>query len=136
MMVSHPQQNCALSTISFAAHRHATCHLPPWYRRSSIHDSNQRCLSVHASNKARISLNTCFNTFGHGYFLEDGVETGNVFEYNIAILASMPFPTSAASYLRAPKTKMTGSESRHFFGAQLVQTRSPQAQHDDGRAAV
>lgn len=32
-----------------------------------------------------VHKNACFNSFGHGYFLEDGDETGNIFDANIAI---------------------------------------------------
>ena len=54
-------------------------------RRSSIHDSYQRCITIHASNMAQVVGNTCVNIFGHAYFLEDGIETGNLLEENIAI---------------------------------------------------
>lgn len=59
-------------------------------RRSSIHDSYQRCITIHASNMAQVVGNTCVNIFGHAYFLEDGVETGNLIEENIAIFVKKP----------------------------------------------
>ena len=43
-------------------------------------------MTVHQTNNAEVSLNTCFNIFSHAYFLEDGNEIGNRFEANMAVL--------------------------------------------------
>jgi cell migration-inducing and hyaluronan-binding protein len=40
---------------------------------------------VHSTNGVQIIRNTCFNTYGHAFFLEDGNEVGNALENNIAI---------------------------------------------------
>ena len=54
-------------------------------RDSSIHHSFQRCVTVHGTHNVEIANNVCFDHFGHGYFLEDGDETGNAFLDNLAI---------------------------------------------------
>ena len=57
---------------------------------SSIHNSFQRCITVHATNNATVENNVCYNFRGYGYFLEDGVETGNVIKNNIGVWARLP----------------------------------------------
>ena len=54
-------------------------------RNSSIHESYQRCVTVHNTNKARVVGNTCYDHYGHGFFLEEGNETGNIIKHNLGI---------------------------------------------------
>ncbi|WAT19279.1 G8 domain-containing protein [Aurantiacibacter sp. MUD11] len=56
-----------------------------YVRNSAIHDSFNRCVTVHGTNNARIENNVTFNTVGHCFFLEDGIETGNQFIRNLGI---------------------------------------------------
>ena len=58
-----------------------------YIRRSAIHDSYNRCVVVHSTNRARVTDNVCYNHFGHGYFLEEGNEEQNVLSGNIGILS-------------------------------------------------
>ncbi len=51
---------------------------------SSIHHSFNKGLTVHGTSHTVVSDNVVFDTIGHGYFLEDGSETGNLFQGNIA----------------------------------------------------
>ncbi len=55
-------------------------------RNSSIHDSYQRCVTIHGTNGATVENNVCFNHFGHGYFLENGNEVNNVIAGNLGML--------------------------------------------------
>jgi len=52
---------------------------------NSIHRTYNRALTVHGSHGVTISNNVAFDTMGHTYFLEDGVEVHNHFENNLAI---------------------------------------------------
>jgi len=52
---------------------------------TSIHHSYNRCITVHGTNNATVLRNVCFDHIGHGYFLEDGVEVGNVLAYNLGL---------------------------------------------------
>jgi len=56
-----------------------------YIRNASIHDSFSRCVTVHGTDNLRIENNVTFNTVGHCFFLEDGIETGNEFVRNLAI---------------------------------------------------
>ncbi|MDW3221303.1 MAG: G8 domain-containing protein [Paracoccaceae bacterium] len=51
---------------------------------SSIHHSFNKGLTVHGTSHTSVSDTVVFDTIGHGYFLEDGSETGNLFQGNIA----------------------------------------------------
>jgi len=52
-------------------------------RNSSVHHSFNRCMTVHGTDHLVISRNVCYDHVGHGFFLEDGAETDNVFKYNL-----------------------------------------------------
>jgi hypothetical protein len=42
-------------------------------------------VTVHATHFARVAHNVAYNIRGHTFFVEDGIETNNVFEGNLAI---------------------------------------------------
>ena len=56
-----------------------------YIRNTAIHDSFNRCVTVHGTNNLVIENNVTFNTVGHCFFMEDGIETGNAFIRNLAI---------------------------------------------------
>jgi cell migration-inducing and hyaluronan-binding protein len=57
-----------------------------YIRNSAIHDTYSRCITVHGTNYLIVQNNVTFNTIGHCYFLEDGVEHDNQFVRNLGIL--------------------------------------------------
>jgi len=56
-----------------------------YIRNSSIHDTYSRCVTVHGTNNLLVENNVTFNSVGHCFFLEDGIETGNQFVHNLGI---------------------------------------------------
>ena len=56
-----------------------------YIRNAAIHDTYSRCVTVHGTNNLRVENNVTFNTVGHCFFIEDGIETGNQFIRNLAI---------------------------------------------------
>jgi hypothetical protein len=56
-----------------------------YVKNAAIHDTFNRCVTVHGTNKLRIENNVTYNTVGHCFFMEDGIETGNEFVQNLAI---------------------------------------------------
>jgi hypothetical protein len=56
-----------------------------YVRNSGIHDTYNRCVTVHGTNFLRVENNVTYNTVGHCFFLEDGIEHGNEFIRNLAI---------------------------------------------------
>jgi len=56
-----------------------------YIKNSSLHDTYNRCVTVHGTNFLRVENNVTYNTVGHCFFLEDGIEHGNEFIKNLAI---------------------------------------------------
>ena len=56
-----------------------------YIKNASLHDTYNRCVTVHGTNFLRVENNVTYNTVGHCFFLEDGVEHGNEFVRNLAI---------------------------------------------------
>jgi cell migration-inducing and hyaluronan-binding protein len=56
-----------------------------YIRNSAIRDTYNRCVTVHGTNNLQVENNVTYNTVGHCFFLEDGIETGNQYIRNLAI---------------------------------------------------
>ncbi len=63
---------------------------------SSIHNSFNRCVTLHGTDNVLISNNVCYNIIGHAMFLEEAGETGNRFYDNIVVDVQ---PTSTTNKL-------------------------------------
>src|SRR5690348_15906259 len=56
-----------------------------YVKKAASHDSYIRRLPVPGPIHLRFENNLTFNTLGHCFFMEDGIEHGNVFVSNLAI---------------------------------------------------
>jgi cell migration-inducing and hyaluronan-binding protein len=56
-----------------------------YIKNAAIHDTFNRCVTVHGTNNLQVENNVTYNTVGHCFFLEDGIEHGNQFVRNLAI---------------------------------------------------
>ena len=56
-----------------------------YVKNVSIHDSFNRCVTVHGTDNLKVENNVTYNTVGHCFFMEDGIEKGNEFARNLAI---------------------------------------------------
>ena len=61
-----------------------------YLRGSSIHDSFNRCVTIHGTQHLRVQDNVTYNSVGHCVFLEDGDETGNTISGNLVTLVRRP----------------------------------------------
>jgi cell migration-inducing and hyaluronan-binding protein len=94
-----------------------------YIRNAAIHDTFSRCVTVHGTNNLQVENNVTYNNVGHCFFLEDGIETGNEFVRNLAILTkchtSLPCdPTNLAPFGTSPdglNFKTTGQDSREIL---------------------
>lgn len=50
----------------------------------SIHDSYQRCVTLHGTWSASVRGTVCYHTHGHAFYLEDGIEHNNSIIGNLA----------------------------------------------------
>ena len=95
-----------------------------YIRNSSIRKSYNRCITVHGSQNALVEDNVCFDHVGHGYFLEDGSETGNVFNKNLGLLtrrpseelALLPSDIQTGEAARGPATFWISNPDNSFTG--------------------
>src|SRR5690606_15809963 len=56
-----------------------------YIKNAAIHDTYNRCVTVHGTNFLRIENNVTYNTVGHCFFMEDGIEHSNELVKNLAI---------------------------------------------------
>lgn len=54
-------------------------------RNNIIRSSLQRCVVVHGSHEVLVENNVAFDTMGHCYITEDGVEVDNTFKSNLGV---------------------------------------------------
>lgn len=61
-----------------------------YLRNSSIWRTQNRCVTLHGTHNVSVERNVCYDHPGHGYFLEDGIETGNTLEGNLGLGTRVP----------------------------------------------
>eukprot|EP00878_Enallax_costatus_P024164 GHUV01025763.1.p1 GENE.GHUV01025763.1~~GHUV01025763.1.p1 ORF type:complete len:516 (+),score=80.92 GHUV01025763.1:1100-2647(+) len=60
-----------------------------WVANCSIHHTWNRGVTIHGTHQVHVRHTTAFVTTGHTFFLEDGVEYGNIFEGNCGFLTQV-----------------------------------------------
>ncbi|MEO8306845.1 MAG: G8 domain-containing protein [Pseudomonadota bacterium] len=90
-----------------------------YIRNAAIHDTYNRCVTVHGTNDLQVENNVTYNTVGHCFFMEDGIEHGNQFVHNLSIQVkchtSKPCdPTNLAPFGATAGTNfnLTGQDSK------------------------
>ncbi len=66
-------------------------------RDSSLHRNFNRCIVIHGVNHLLVEGNTCVDTLGHAFFLEDGAEVENRLIGNLGALTRAPKPELAVN---------------------------------------
>lgn len=70
----------------YPIHFHMNGDMPQSYvKECAIHKSFNRAVNIHASNYLTVERNVIYNILGGAYFMEDGIEIGNAFTYNLAV---------------------------------------------------
>lgn len=57
-----------------------------WGHNNSVHHNFQRCLTIHGTHGLTLAHNVAYETMGHCYFVEDGVERSNVIHRNLGLV--------------------------------------------------
>ncbi|MCL6251551.1 G8 domain-containing protein [Altererythrobacter sp. KTW20L] len=83
-----------------------------YIKNSAIHDTYNRCVTVHGTNDLLIQNNVTYNTVGHCFFLEDGIETGNEFIRNLAIQTKCHPTLDCVPFNIAPNGEVKQYENR------------------------
>ncbi|GFH20734.1 uncharacterized protein HaLaN_17904 [Haematococcus lacustris] len=92
-----------LGSYSLHWHLHGDVAGKQYLKRSVITNTFNRAVTIHGTFGVLLSNNVAYNTMGHTFFLEDGIEQNNVIDGNLAILtrpsdALLNTDTSPASF--------------------------------------
>lgn len=61
-----------------------------FFRNNAVWRTNNRCVTVHGTDHLDVVDNVCYDHLGHGFFLEEGAETGNRLVGNLGVLGRRP----------------------------------------------
>ena len=86
-----------------------------YIRNAAIHDTFNRCVTVHGTHNLQVENNVTYNTVGHCFFLEDGIESGNQYVRNLGIQTKC-HPTKPC----VPTNLAAAGESADFENRQAV----------------
>jgi hypothetical protein len=81
-------RNCGQSLVvgRYCMHFHLLSDVADSYvRANSVHNSFQRAVTVHATNGLQVVGNVAYHVMAHPFFIEDGVETNNIFDGNLIV---------------------------------------------------
>ncbi|XP_071946075.1 fibrocystin-L-like [Antedon mediterranea] len=70
-----------------------------YVRGCGIHHTFNRAVTIHAVDNLLVEHNVAFDIMGHAYFMEDGIEMGNIIQYNLGV-----FVKSSSSLLNVDIT--------------------------------
>ncbi|XP_006825958.1 fibrocystin-L-like [Saccoglossus kowalevskii] len=56
-----------------------------YVRGCGIHHTFNRAVTIHGVHNLLVEHNVAFDIMGHAYFMEDGIETNNIIQYNLGI---------------------------------------------------
>lgn len=70
---------------------------------SSVYDSNTRFITIHGTSGVSLLRNVMNQCFGHGVFLEDGVEVLNKIQWNLASHTKAGFKNTVNAYQHNPR---------------------------------
>jgi hypothetical protein len=57
-----------------------------YIRGLSVHQGNNRALTIHGTDHLRIERNVVFDVAGHNIFIEDAIERNNIVHYNLVMM--------------------------------------------------
>lgn len=57
-----------------------------YFQNNSVHHTFNRAVTIHGTDNTIVRNNVAYDHLGHGYFLEDGAERGNLLEGNLGLL--------------------------------------------------
>ena len=87
-----------------------------YIKNSAIHDTYNRCVTIHATDNLLVENNVTYNTVGHCFFMEDAVETGNRVVRNLGIQTKChPTLPCQPTGLFLPIQNEDGQKSEHIL---------------------
>ena len=83
-------QKAILARYPFHWHMLGAVGAGQYLKNSSIHQSFNRAITIHGTERTLVENNFCYDHIGHGVFLEDGSERFNVIRKNVVLLTKRP----------------------------------------------
>jgi len=118
--------------------------------KNTIRSSNQRCIVIDASNNVVVEGNVAFDTKGHCFVVETGMESGNVFKSNLGAFTQKVHQTMPQAGISGKETDdipavfWAGSPSNYWienvaagsegYGYWLELRQNPRGPHADNFA--
>ncbi|KAM9737277.1 LOW QUALITY PROTEIN: PKHD1 like 1, tandem duplicate 1 [Menidia menidia] len=84
--VSHAGQAFRLGRYPIHWHLMGDIGFQSYVRGCSIHRTFNRAVTIHNTHRLLVEHNVVYDVMGGAFFIEDGVETQNVLQYNLAVL--------------------------------------------------
>jgi cell migration-inducing and hyaluronan-binding protein len=89
-----------------------------YIKNSAIHNTYNRCVTIHGTDNLRVENNVTYNTVGHCFFMEDGIEQGNQLVNNLGIQTKChPTLACVSTHLGIPSDPggFEGQRSEHVL---------------------
>uniref|UniRef100_A0A8C2XFR8 PKHD1 like 1, tandem duplicate 2 n=1 Tax=Cyclopterus lumpus TaxID=8103 RepID=A0A8C2XFR8_CYCLU len=83
--VSHAGQAFRLGRYPIHWHLMGDVDHKSYVRGCSIHRTFNRAVTIHNTHNLLVEHNVIYDIMGGAFFIEDGIETGNVLQYNLAV---------------------------------------------------
>ncbi|CAL8298854.1 unnamed protein product [Lota lota] len=83
--VFHAGQAFRLGRYPIHWHLMGDVHNASYVRGCAIHQTFNRAVTIHGTHRLLVEHNVIYDIMGGAFFIEDGVETGNVLQYNLAV---------------------------------------------------
>uniref|UniRef100_A0A8C5AWE7 PKHD1 like 1, tandem duplicate 1 n=1 Tax=Gadus morhua TaxID=8049 RepID=A0A8C5AWE7_GADMO len=83
--VFHAGQAFRLGRYPIHWHLMGDVHNASYVRGCAIHQTFNRAVTIHDTHRLLVEHNVIYDVMGGAFFIEDGVETGNVLQYNLAV---------------------------------------------------
>lgn len=96
-----------------------------WVRRAAVHDTANRCLTIHGTSGVEISETVAYDAPGHCFFFEDAAETNNRLICNLGLSTRPPAPehrllesdrTPATYWVTHPTNTLRGNVAAGAIG--------------------
>ncbi|KAM8966821.1 LOW QUALITY PROTEIN: fibrocystin-L [Pelodytes ibericus] len=83
--VFHAGQGFRLGRYPIHWHLMGDLQFTSYVRGCGIHQTYNRAVTIHNTHQLLVEKNVIYDIMGGAFFIEDGIETGNVLQYNLAV---------------------------------------------------
>ncbi len=104
-------------------------------KNSSVHNTFQRCIVIHDTNKVKVGNNLCYFHRGHGIFMENGSEVDNEITGNLVMLSMLAYGGRHLLESEAVTTQNSGMNGRRWRAPSSYWIANPRNTVEDNISA-